>query len=260
MNPRPLQLLLGSLAFAGLSGCLQEHNGTAVGNPGNMDVTLRAVPEEVEVRRAQLGVARVVLEGCDGATFESVEVGRDLDALSGEDDPIELPGGEWCRTTLVLAEVEEGATFVVEGDGDNGAFTIYVVDQPTIVLRDRFVVDGNNFLLGIPVDVLLEDVWKGVDNDSGSDTGSEGSGGEEPADAPDFLDDNVELWLDADVDGVLSEDEDAVSVGDGFEDAEGAPVDEVDPDGQACGCQSGGGAVTWTWLLLLALGLGRRRR
>lgn len=117
------------------------HEGTAVGNPGNLGMT---ADPEVEVSAS---VGTVVLWACEGED-ELLAVDADV-VLPAE--LVELPAGTWCGLEVELEAL------TVDGEA---------VGPATPGHGERFTVDGQDFLLELDlVDATASTLWVDVDGD-----------------------------------------------------------------------------------------------
>lgn len=240
-----------TLSVALLMACGGEpHHGTAVGNPGNLDVSVGEIPFEISLDLADVHAADLVLLGCDGEAAV-VAVQAVLDGLGPSDVDIIVPGGSWCGALLTLDPAVDGQV-VLGGVTSRGTDFTVSLNPGSIPLQDAFLVDGTELLLVLRLGDILD----------ASDLESRGVTVDIPADDPSAigwagaLGERAELYEDQDGDGVFGDADTFVA---GFASDTGISGDAVAlQDSQAgCGCQSGAG---WAGLWLLALPLAFRRR
>jgi hypothetical protein len=241
----------------------RHDSGTAVGNPGKLGVVVTDVPTDIDLLRADVSVDHVLMLGCDGVD-ESVEVSMVLDALQGN-HTVDIPGGEWCGLTMAIDPAE---AVILEGTTDGGTTFNAQLDPGTLGIDGRFLVDGDLWLLGLPMGGILE---SGALEAAGDDV--ELSPPDTIArDWADQLADGVGLFNDSDEDGFVDDGEDAVddpssedTDGDGIDSGEPADTDTSDEVADAaqngdagCGCGSVGALGSGWLVLLLALAFRRR--
>jgi len=217
-------------------GCTDGGNGTAVGNPGHLDVYVQNVPDDLALSSASFRVAAIELVGCDRSDVQILQLDPTFDALGPS--PVEIPGGEWCHT-VVLPDGDE--SFLIEGiDPDGEPFMLGLSPQP-FVLEGAYVIDGNQVVVTLSLaEAAAFSGEESEGNEPAMDSGpGDGLGFEPGLVVPDGL------FLDDDADGRASGDEALVAT----------PVQS-----QACGCGTatapGGGVI----LLAGMLGWLRRRR
>ncbi|MBT3222472.1 MAG: GlyGly-CTERM sorting domain-containing protein [Proteobacteria bacterium] len=251
--------------------------GTAVGNPGNMDFAISAYPEGVELSRADVLVDRIVLEDCDTGAESVVELQVAFDALGPSDVVAAIPTGDWCFTTIelwsgaveeILTEPSVQGEVILGGVTDEGITFQVGVNIGDIKIPDRYFVDETDLLVGINLDVydiLIETMNSTTSghieldaNEVYGDSGDTGLGGGWSTPVPE-----VDLWLDSDEDGAISDEIDERNEGTGFFTAPDSPNDDADAQAlksaAGCGCAADGGQASWLALLLLPL-IRRRRR
>jgi len=245
-----------TLICALLTACGGEPlQGTAVGNPGNLDVSVGDVPDEITLDLAEVHAADLVLLGCAGEAAV-VPIQSVLDGLGPSAVDIEMPGGSWCGALLTLDPAADGQV-VLGGSTTGGTDFAIAMDPGSLPVHEDFLVDGNELLLVVSLGDVL-DV---------AEIESRGATADIPADDAaavgwsDLLSDRTGLYEDRDGNGVLTDADDFVAgaIGPGsdtgpFGDAAMAADAEASAGG--CSCQTGSG---WSWLwLLLPLVLRRR--
>ena len=226
--------------------------GTAVGNPGNLDVSVADVPDEVDLDVATVYAADLLLFDCD-VGVALVPVQAPLDGLAASTVEVPLPRGRWCSGLLTLDPRTSGQV-VIGGTTDGGTRFSVALNPGALRLPDDVVVDGTEWLLVMSLadslDVLALE--------------ARGSNVEVTADDPDAiawalaLDGAATLFEDGDRDGVLS---DADSIVGGPSDTGFMSLDRMDTGlseaDAGCGCQMARGIATW-WVFLLPWWVRRR--
>ncbi|MBX2796202.1 MAG: hypothetical protein KTR31_00995 [Myxococcales bacterium] len=224
-------------------GCDQvPRPGTAVGNPGDMDVVTRVLDQDVSLVDVEVPLRSLVLDPCDAAVATAVvEEVVVLDGLAPSEEPVGFPGGEWCRLTVEL----DGPVVAM---GQTATGTLFLVELPLerIELSGRMAMDDDLFLLrlDLPIEAQTLD--------------SEGDDVELLAEDPtaiawaDRAAEESTLWRDVVLDGVLTPDDQLLG-----------PLSTSSPpnaaaDGAGCGCGSGPGGSAWM-VVLLSTVLTRRR-
>ena len=240
-----------------LCGCVagDPHQGTAVGNPGNLDVSVGDVPDEISLDRAEIHAADLVLLECSGGVAV-VRVQTVLDALAPSPVEIPVPSGTWCGVLLTL-DPEVLGQVVLAGTTDGGTTFTLDLNPGSIPLHDGFSVDGTQLL-------LVVSLGDSVDVDAIEARGAVAAISADDPDAiawADALGEETVLFEDRDSDGVLS-DPDTVLAGKALQDTGGSfdqPLEAQSVgEGQGCGCQLN--RATSGWWVLLALVAFRRRR
>ncbi len=228
------------------------HQGTAVGNPGNLDVSIGEIPEEVELDMADIHAADLVLIGCDGEAA-LVPVQTTLDALGPSIVDVSVPPGLWCGALLTL-DPEVDGQILLGGSTTGGTDFTVALELGSIPLQDTFFVDGTELLLVLPLKDIL-DV---------SEIESRGPLVDIGADDPSALDwagqlgERANLYEDQDGNGILTEPDTFVggAVPDTGADA-AAYADSAQSGG--CSCQAGS-SPGWLWLFAIPLLFRRRER
>ncbi len=226
--------LLGVLGSSVLPGCSAPRNGTAVGNPGHLDVSVN-VPPGVTAESAMLRVAAIELVSCaeqGRGRLTIVDVDTTFDGLAPS--PVEIPGGEWC-TTILLPDGEDA--FVLEGTDADGESVLVGLTPDPFVFDGAYRIDGNQIVVALDlgtVDVTADNVE------------STGPFGEEGLMASPLSSSGV--FLDDDADGRVG-------------DAEAQVAEQVAPEGCG-GCSTSPGRASSAITLLIGLAgiLGWRRR
>lgn len=132
MNARAVWLAL-------MIACGADSKGTAVGNPGIVQIVVDSVPEDVTLTAALLDVADITLISCEKEVL-ILPIDREIDVLTR--DVSMIPAGEWCRTTvtpgprgLQLSLERREQTF----DQD--------VDVEPLTTDGRYTIDGNELIV-----------------------------------------------------------------------------------------------------------------
>ena len=243
-----------------LTACVEgtPDQGTFVGNPGNLDVAVVEVPEDIVLDLAEVSVTDLWLVGCDGPATD-VRVDQVFDALGGDDAPVPFPGGRHCLAGLAVDPVL-GVRLV----GQTAAATDFtmVFDPGVLVIDDPIWIDGHEVLWVVPLAGLdaagIDALGPGADIAPDDPLAAEvtsrtGSGG---------------LYSDTNGDGLWSSAEGLIGgvrvvdyASTGFD--QGIGAEAAQPDGAGCGCHggatSGGGWALWAGLILLWSRLDRRR-
>jgi len=127
--------------FLALAACDPTGDGTAVGNPGQLDVYVQNVPDALRLDSAEFSIAVIELVGCD-RDVAILQLDTVFDALGPS--PVAVPAGDWCKT-VVLPSGED--SFSLSGvDADDRPFEIALSPQP-FVLEGEYTIDGNQVVL-----------------------------------------------------------------------------------------------------------------
>lgn len=137
-------------AILTLAGCADGGNGTAVGNPGHLDVIVTDVPYDVSLESATFHVAAVELVGCD-RDVEILRLDATFDALAPS--PVDFPGGEWCHTVVLPGASD---AFRVSGTVGDEPFDLGLSPEP-FALTGRYTVDGDTVLLSLSLAAAVRD-------------------------------------------------------------------------------------------------------
>jgi hypothetical protein len=129
------------LLLAGLTACSNPGMGTAVGNPGLIDIVLTDVPEDGSLTYASFEVDSIELVSC-GRGVTLLHVSKTFDVLSSS--PAELPAGDWCQTTIYPAPEALSVT-LLEDDGPR----THVAEVEPFLLEAAYTVDGNHVFVGL---------------------------------------------------------------------------------------------------------------
>ena len=193
---RPLALLL-------LTACLEGSSGTAVGNPGKLELTAASVPGDLALDRVELTLDSARITDCDGI---ELELTLPDEPLGSQGEGLTIPGGTFCTMTL-SAQV---SGLLLEGETDGGTF-FQLAYTPDPFAWDRpFRVDGDAFLLSFDITFLVE---SGAAIDAADLDGDgqviggmleDGTDADLIPTAPPFT---GELWSDTDSDGSLGPDD-----------------------------------------------------
>lgn len=124
------------------TACADGAGGTAVGNPGHLDVVLADVPYDVSLARATFEIAAVEVEGC-GRSAVTLQPEAPFDALAPS--PADFPGGEWCHTVVLPAAA---GALRIEGEFRDEPFSLELSPEP-FALAGRYVVDGDTVLISL---------------------------------------------------------------------------------------------------------------
>lgn len=216
------------LVWVALAGCSDGSDGTAVGNPGEMDVVLVGVPPDVQLRQADFAVAAIELVGCE-RRVQVLQVNTVFDALAPS--PVELPAGEWCDTIVLPAGKD---SLVIAGQDAIGDFGVVLSPDP-FALEGDYVVDGNTILITL---ALRPEVLTAAEIDGD----------------PLPLEDGATLDTDLVVAEGLYVDENRDYIADEQE------LAAVLADGPVCGCASTATPASWLFLIAGIAGTLRRRR
>lgn len=222
-----------------LVACGSVRSGTAVGNPGDLEVEARSLDTTVALTGATLPLDAVTLVGC-GWPGVDLAPERVLDALG--DDPVGVPPGVWCGLRLVPAGplVVEGAT---------AAGTLFHVELALGVALDAALrVDGDRWLLDLPLPLdgpALDALGADVVLDAADPLAAAWAEATVPA-----------LWEDLDQDGLLDPDDRLLVAAQRLDTGLGPLPSAYASSG--CGCASATPGPAW--LALLALGFARRRQ
>lgn len=154
------------LALLGVA-CSDGGNGTAVGNPGHLDVYVQEAPDGVQLSSALFRVAAIELVGCD-RDVAILQLDVTFDALGPS--PVEIPGGRWC-STVVLPSGED--SFLIEGIDRNGEPFMLGLSPDPFVLDGEYEIDGNQVLLTLS---LAENVQEAIENDAAAAPADEQDG------------------------------------------------------------------------------------
>lgn len=220
-----------------LVGCVDPPpEGTAVGNPGNLDVDVVDVPDGVSLESVTVAARALVTDRCPG--LELVDADVVLDALGPSSEPVPLAGGEHCGGWLVL---EGDAPIVVTGATDAGTAFTLELDPELLELGGPFWVDDTTLLLGLSLgaldpaelDALGPVVELSPEDPLTEELAATASGG---------------VWRDVDADGRIDAPDEVLATAIG--DAQAADA--------GCGCRSASVTGPW-WLALVAWALLRRR-
>lgn len=147
---RAFGVCLPAVVGALLAGCADGGNGTAVGNPGHLDVILTDVPYDVSLEAATFHVTAVELVGCD-REVEILRLDATFDALAPS--PVDFPGGEWCHTVVLPGASE---AFRVSGTVGDEPFDLGLSPEP-FALTGRYTVDGDTVLLSLSLAAAVRD-------------------------------------------------------------------------------------------------------
>ena len=218
-----------------LAGCADGLFGTAVGNPGDLDVVARVTDGAVTLSRVEVPIDVIELTSCGNGEIDIV-TGGVLDGLAASDMPLVLPGGDWCAIFISF----DGAVLI---EGETSAETMFLVELalPTLALSGRVEVDENELILDLALPLEAD-----VIDELGPDVVvMEG----DPV-ATDWSEDAADLstvWLDVDEDGLIETEADQQRASVDLGVARGA--------GQSgCGCTTTptglGLWLTLPWLLL----------
>ena len=126
-----------------LTACDPTGDGTAVGNPGQLDVYVENVPEGLRLDSAEFSVAVIELVSCD-RDVAILQLDTVFDALGPS--PVEIPAGEWCQTVVLPAG--KGSFSLSGADADDIAFEIELSPEP-FVLEGEYTIDGNQVVLSL---------------------------------------------------------------------------------------------------------------
>lgn len=121
--------------------CGDPSQGTAVGNPGLVDLVLADHPPDEVILSAELPVARITLHACERGDRE-LELDRTFDLLAS--DPEVMPGGAWCRTM-----VEPSGPVKLERRVGAGPIEHLELPAPPFELEGRYEVDGDHVYIGV---------------------------------------------------------------------------------------------------------------
>lgn len=118
------------------------HEGTAVGNPGEVALEATGVPADITLRVAEADVLEVVLEDCDGGgpTID----GGIVDLLDPE--PIVVPTGTWCGLEVTL---RPEAGIYLEGSTATADFEM-TLDPGTLRFEDA-IDTSVGLVVGLPL-------------------------------------------------------------------------------------------------------------
>lgn len=231
------------LTLALLLACTGGHGeGTAVGNPGtgSLDVVVTDVPDGITLDEADAAVEAVTLDDCEGGQTP-IDVGATLDALPGNADPIELPGGAWCG--LILDFQADTDPLLLLGETDGGTTFSVALDPGSLSLTDNFNIDEDELLLALSLAGTLD----AADLEEQGEDVQIAADDETARGWADTLADHTRLWVD--VDGDLD-----VDAGDLLINSQDAAYSAS----SGCGCASGGRGG-WLGAALGLLLLLRRR-
>jgi hypothetical protein len=109
--------------------------------------------EDIAVRSARLSVDSLVLEGCEGASGESIVLAHTFDLLRPE--ALRVPRGDWCELALIPATSATGVLVVDGLTADGASFRLHT-NPP----RARL---GETFTLGRAEQVLVIDAARLLD-------------------------------------------------------------------------------------------------
>jgi hypothetical protein len=239
-----------TLALLGCGG--DPYQGTAVGNPGNLDVSIGDIPDEISLDVAEIHAADLVLLGCD-AGAAVVPIQTLLDALGPSSVDISVPGGTWCGALLTL-DPEVSGQVVLGGTTAGGTDFTLAMDLGSIPLRDPFYVDGTQLLLVLSLGDIIDiaDIEaRGAVVDIGADDPS-------AIDWAGKLGGRADLYEDQDGNGTIS-DPDTFVAGRHFDMGDTGFGGSFAEDGALAspkaGSSAGGSCQTagWSWLWLFAL-------
>lgn len=210
--------------------CVTEpHDGTFVGNPGNLTAEVSEVSEDIDLQVAELDIVEIAMWGCDGS-----EVIEPLDRVVSVVDPdwsVTAPEDGLCGVEIVTAK---GTPLYLEGQTDGGL--PFVGDLDLGVLFWEGQADAaSDHTLQIPLGILTEAFIEELELDS------YGTAVFDKADAvvvSGSIEDNLALHSDP-IQGLSTDTEDA------------------DSQNSCGGCATGNGAGGW---LLALLGLAALRR
>lgn len=133
------------MTLALLLACTNVGQGTIIGNPGEMRVSI-APGMDTTTNRASMAVDSVTWTDCGGFS-ELVRVDGTVDLL----DPVivHVPAGEWCSVQLTAATNVD-----VQGTGDAGGTYALDLELPDVALSTPtgLLVQGNAYVfeLGAP--------------------------------------------------------------------------------------------------------------
>ncbi len=122
-----------------LVACGTDHQGTAVGNPGNLDVEVVNIASGVRLDAVDVTVLNVLLTACRGEN-EIVPVVEVLDALAPTWDRVSIPAGEWCGATLRL---DNDLGVWIAGTTDEGTAFTMTLAVGALDTLERFEVNGS---------------------------------------------------------------------------------------------------------------------
>lgn len=117
--------------------------GTFVGNPGELDVSVRGVSEDIHLDSVSVPAVEWVTDDCDGAVV-TVPISITFDGLDDVIDGVEVPGGDFCFGALLLASDEP---VEVTGTTGNGTPFTYFLDMEQVEVDRWFRIDGESFLV-----------------------------------------------------------------------------------------------------------------
>lgn len=232
-----------------LAACTEgPRSGTAVGNPGNLDVVVPEEGEGVFVEEAFVHVSSVVLQPCADVAFV-LQIGRVLDARA-PGDGVEVPGGRYCGAVVGLEERSAGALEVAGRTAAGTTFTLAANPEPLRVL-DPFEVDGDELLLVLP----LADALDAAELDALGSGAAIAPGDPVATSASQAAVDASAVYEDVDANGLLSEPDRRLTsplLDTGLGQPMAADAGTADA---GCGCASGprpGGllAALLAWLLI----------
>ena len=228
---KPLSSLLLLAACASTADRDDDRSGTAVGNPGDLELTAVDVPTALQLDEATAFVAGVALDDCEGEEVLASATAP-LDLLGPSPEPLTLPAGDWCGGTLLWSGDPDGAIQLL-GATDGGTLFEVRLDLEAPTWVQSFTVDGSAFEVELSLGAIDPAELEAL----GSDVVVE------PGDAL------AQDWQEATPDPVLLVD---------GEDVLDAGADALAQSGDAgCGCRHGGGSpVALAWLLVL---VARRR-
>jgi MYXO-CTERM domain-containing protein len=226
---------LALLASAGLAACSAPRDGTAVGNPGHLDVSVEP-PVGVSVESALFRVAAIQLVSCaerGRGQLTILPVDTTFDGLNPS--PVEVPPGAWCTTILL----PDGAdSFVMEGTDPDGLPFLLGLDPDPFVFDGAYAIDGNQVVVALQLADISADVIDSVETTESNNESLE----------PPVLLSASGLFADDDADGRVGEGDLQLA-------------EPIEPTGcGGCSTRSGGATSGWVALTGLAGMLGWRRR
>lgn len=257
------QFLVAAAALVTLAGCPSpddQHDGTAVGNPGVVSFALGAPAGDMDVHFAEAVADRLFVRAC-GST-EDVELERDDDEIPLDGDVVaDLPQGTWCTLGVDGLDVFAEGEHVESQDEDEGVFAL-ALSVGTLVINapswDGFVVTQDEAFvleLGAPDWIGAGDIGLTPENQVVVDDQTVEHDAVVAA-----LADPSGLYGDPNTDSVVNDNE-----RDAGAEAAVANEEPTEPDpgmsGSTPGCSSSGGGASPIWLLVLGvLGLRRAQR
>lgn len=186
-----------SLVF--LTACLEGGQGTAVGNPGKIELAAANTPGDIELTELQLLLTDGQVLDCDGIELPLEIPDEPLSIQTN--DSLEIPGGVFCALEL------DPSRLVILGETSGATNFNITFDASPITYDTPFAVDGDALLLSYDIALLVQSGEAidaaDIDGDGQVLIGTSEQDGPDEDTLPTDPVFDAELWSDVDADGTL---------------------------------------------------------